>query len=178
MLLSADKRAGNEEGSASHQMDSKEAQSQLQTGQDLIKALADTAQQHKAMLPVGKTTEAKPDKLPVMMSFAQAGKSLQAVDAGGASEYVQQVSQSTAGEAADVKKKYFQLLVNGEKNHGHKYSVVEKKSGVAHKKGLCNNKGKSNPFDFAKDHEEFDFMLEIDSFAGQKPRHLSDEGEE
>jgi hypothetical protein len=80
MLISADKRAGNESGGSSHQMDSKEALSQLQTSQDLIKSLHDTAQQHKAMLPVLKTTEAKPDKLPVMQSFAQLTKSLQVVD--------------------------------------------------------------------------------------------------
>ena len=63
LLISADKRRGNDSGASSHQMDSKEALSQLQTGQDLIKALADTAQQHKAMLPVGKGSEVKPDKL-------------------------------------------------------------------------------------------------------------------
>ena len=87
MLLTADKRQGNESGASSHQMDSKEAQSQLQTGQDLVKALSLTAQQHKAMLPVLKTTEVKPDKLPVMMSFAEMGKSLQALDVKGAGDY-------------------------------------------------------------------------------------------
>ncbi len=84
MLISADKRQGNDSGASSHQMDSKEAASQLQTGQDLIKALTETAQQHKAMLPVGKTTEVKPDKLPVTEQLKNNSKAM-AAKAGGAS---------------------------------------------------------------------------------------------
>jgi type VI secretion system secreted protein VgrG len=82
LLISADKRQGNESGSSSHQMDSNEATSQLQTGQDLIKALTETAQQHKAMLPVLKTTEAKPDKLPAYSQLEHNGKVLQAKASG------------------------------------------------------------------------------------------------
>jgi type VI secretion system secreted protein VgrG len=80
LLISADKRAGNDSGASSHQMDSKEAQSQLQSGQELIKSLSETAQQHKAMLPVLKTTEVKPERFPVLMAYGQTSKSLKTID--------------------------------------------------------------------------------------------------
>jgi type VI secretion system secreted protein VgrG len=111
LLISADKRSGNESGSSSHQMDSKEAASQLQTGQDLIKALTETAQQHKAMLPVLKTTEVKPDKLPVMMSFAQMGKSLQALDVRDAGATANAQSDAGNDEDSQAEKKFDEQLV-------------------------------------------------------------------
>ena len=95
LLISADKRSGNESGSASAQMDSKEAFSQLQTGQDLIKSLTDTAQQHKAMLPVLKTTEVKPDKLPAFTQLEHNGKVIQAKASGSEGQY----ALSTSGTA-------------------------------------------------------------------------------
>jgi type VI secretion system secreted protein VgrG len=76
LILSADKRQGNESGSASAQMDSKEAQAQLESGKELVSSLIDTAQQHKTMLPVLKTTEAKPDKLPVVEQLAHNVKAM------------------------------------------------------------------------------------------------------
>jgi type VI secretion system secreted protein VgrG len=103
LLISADKRAGNDSGASSHQMDSQEAQEQLSQGQQLIQSLTETAQQHKAMLPVLKTSEAKPEKLPVMMSFAQMGKSLQAIDVRDAGEYLQAASEETEDSQAEEK---------------------------------------------------------------------------
>jgi hypothetical protein len=111
LLLTADKRAGNESGSSSHQMDSKEALEQLQTGQELIKNLTEAAQQHKAMLPVGKTTEMKPDKLPVMMSFAQMGKSLQAIDVRDAGATANAQAEATDTEESQAGKKFDEQLV-------------------------------------------------------------------
>lgn len=82
MLVSADLRAGNESGASSVQLDSKEAINQLATGKDLMTALADTAQQHKTMLPVGKSSEVKPDKLPVVADASKHIKALQATASG------------------------------------------------------------------------------------------------
>jgi hypothetical protein len=103
LLISADKRAGNDSGSSSHQMDSQEAQEQLSQGQNLIQSLTETAQQHKAMLPVLKTSEAKPEKLPVMMSFAQMSKSLQVIDVRDGGEYVQAASEINEDSQAEEK---------------------------------------------------------------------------
>ena len=106
LLLSADKRQGNESGASSHQMDSKEAQSQLQTGQDLIKALTETAQQHRAMLPVLKTTEVKPDKLPVVKAFSQTSESLSATQMMSAGQF-----ETSNVVEAEEKAKYDEQLI-------------------------------------------------------------------
>jgi type VI secretion system secreted protein VgrG len=78
LLLSADKRGGNDSGSASAQMDSKEAQAQLVSAQQLLTSLGETAQAHKAMLPVLQTAEAKPDKLPAMAQLKHSIEVIQA----------------------------------------------------------------------------------------------------
>ena len=78
LLLSADKRAGNDSGSSSAQMDSKEAQAQLASAQQLLTSLSETAQAHKAMLPVRQALEAKPGKLPAL---AQLGHSIEVIQA-------------------------------------------------------------------------------------------------
>ena len=140
MLLTADKRQGNESGASSHQMDSKEAQSQLQTGQDLVKALSLTAQQHKAMLPVLKTTEVKPDKLPVMMSFAEMGKSLQALDVRGAAAYLQH--NADPNEALEKFDEQIQFLnVHGAKLAKVNYSLEMADGSIV--KGLTDAEGKT-----------------------------------
>jgi type VI secretion system secreted protein VgrG len=143
LLISADKRQGNESGSSSHQMDSKEASSQLQSGQDLIKALTETAQQHKAMLPVLKTTEAKPDKLPVMMSFAQMGKSLQAINAGDAAQFAQAAleNKDSAGQSAEKFDEQVQAIdiISGQVLKGVAY-YTKTKAGKEYK-GFTNDKG-------------------------------------
>ncbi len=82
MLVSADLRAGNESGASSVQLDSNEAHSQLASGKDVMTALADTAQQHKTMLPVGKSSEVKPGKLPVVADASKHIKALQATASG------------------------------------------------------------------------------------------------
>jgi hypothetical protein len=82
----------------------------LSIHQDLIKSLTETAQQHKAMLPVLKTSEAKPEKLPVMMSFAQMGKSLQAIDVRDAGEYVQAAQDTQLAENSQEGDQHFILL--------------------------------------------------------------------
>jgi hypothetical protein len=73
-------------------MDSKEAQNQLQSGQELLKSLTETAQQHKAMLPVLKTTEVKPEKLPVFKQYVQSLKSLAATDVRSSGQWAQLVA--------------------------------------------------------------------------------------
>jgi type VI secretion system secreted protein VgrG len=78
LLLSADKRGGNDSGSSSAQMASEEAQAQLQSAQDLLRSLSETAQAHKAMLPVLQTLEAKPDKLPAMAQLKHSIEVMQA----------------------------------------------------------------------------------------------------
>jgi type VI secretion system secreted protein VgrG len=82
LLLSADKRAGNDSGSASAQMDSKEAQAQLDGAQQLLTSLSETAQAHKAMLPVLQSLEAKPDKLPAMAQLKHSIEVIQASASG------------------------------------------------------------------------------------------------
>jgi type VI secretion system secreted protein VgrG len=82
LLLSADKRGGNDSGSSSAQMDSKEAQAQLDSAQQLLTSLGETAQAHKAMLPVLQTTEAKPDKLPAMAQLKHSIEVIQASASG------------------------------------------------------------------------------------------------
>jgi type VI secretion system secreted protein VgrG len=82
LLLSADKRGGNDSGASSAQMDSKEAQAQLDSAQQLLTSLSETAQAHKAMLPVLQTTEAKPDKLPAMAQLKHSIDVIQASASG------------------------------------------------------------------------------------------------
>jgi type VI secretion system secreted protein VgrG len=82
LLLSADKRGGNDSGSSSAQMDSKEAQAQLDSAQQLLTSLGETAQAHKAMLPVLQTLEAKPDKLPAMVQLKHSIEVIQASASG------------------------------------------------------------------------------------------------
>jgi type VI secretion system secreted protein VgrG len=143
LLISADKRQGNESGSASAQMDSKEAFSQLETGQDLIKSLTETAQKHKAMLPVLKTTEAKPDKLPVMQSFAQLTKSLQAIDvsdAGANAQAAEAEDKEDSQAAVAAYDQRFLLLdeVTEQPLKNRAYQITSK-TGV--RKGKTNDKG-------------------------------------
>jgi uncharacterized protein (DUF2345 family) len=92
-------------------MDSKEAQAQLQQSYDLIKSLADTAQQHKAMLPVGKGSEVKPDKLPVMAQYGGLLKSLVNTDARSAAGgmVVQDQPMAALGNTLDVFDEQFVL---------------------------------------------------------------------
>jgi len=85
LLLSVDKRAGNDSGAASSQLDSKEAVAQLQSGHALLSSLLDTAQAHKAMLPVLQTSEAKPKDLPAMTQLAHSAEVLQAKSSGSSS---------------------------------------------------------------------------------------------
>jgi type VI secretion system secreted protein VgrG len=82
LLLTADKRAGNDSGTSSPQLDSQEAQAQVESAKELLHNLTDTAQQHKAMLPVLQTSEAKPDKLPAISQLEHNLKAIQAKDSG------------------------------------------------------------------------------------------------
>ena len=63
-------------------MDSKEAQAQLDSAQQLLTSLSETAQAHKAMLPVLQTLEAKPDKLPAMAQLKHSIDVIQASASG------------------------------------------------------------------------------------------------
>jgi uncharacterized protein (DUF2345 family) len=85
LLLSADKRAGNDSGAASSQLDSKEALAQLQSGQALLSSLTDTAQAHKAMLPVLQTSEAKPKDLPAINKLQHSMEVIEAKASGSGS---------------------------------------------------------------------------------------------
>ncbi|NMM10513.1 MAG: type VI secretion system tip protein VgrG [Polaromonas sp.] len=78
LLLSADARRGNDSGAASAQLDSKEAQEQLQSAHELLSSLSQTAQAHKAMLPVLQGSEAKPKDLP---AIAQLQHNLEVIQA-------------------------------------------------------------------------------------------------
>jgi type VI secretion system secreted protein VgrG len=98
LLLSADKRGGNDSGSSSAQMDSQEAQAQLDSAQQLLTSLSETAQAHKAMLPVLQTAEAKPDKLPAMAQLKHSIDVIQASTSGSAAGQ-QGANAGKAGES-------------------------------------------------------------------------------
>jgi type VI secretion system secreted protein VgrG len=59
MLLSTHARQGNASGAASSQMDAREMVAQLQSAHNRLTTLTESAQAHKAMLPVLQTSEVK-----------------------------------------------------------------------------------------------------------------------
>ncbi len=82
MLISADGRPGNASGAASGQMDSEEAVNQLQAAHSLMTTLGDSAQAHKAMLPVLQGGEVKPKEQPIAKQLVHSVEVMQTKSSG------------------------------------------------------------------------------------------------
>jgi hypothetical protein len=64
-----------------------------------------------------------------------------------------------------ITKKYFQVLLDGEKEHGFDYLLVDKANGKIIQSSNFNHKGKTEPFNSDKNHNDYELSVDISKYT-------------